>query len=236
MSNFLLSSWFFLTSLMQGISWFWNAIGNNAFLTRFLDISIVSPLVACISLLLNITMLSRQNNLSHHPELQSLLLWSFLGIPFGIVLLQFVPHQQAISIITILLILLFCLQIYSQYNRIQLPSRLERVVCFFSWLFWFAYNVSGLFIALYVLSINLEKQRSIRLTATYFMVMNIISCLIFWQKWYITNQVIQYFMLAAPWVILWWLTWTYINKYIPQYIFIRLIRGFLLLSIFLMIF
>jgi hypothetical protein len=96
-----------------------------------------------------------------------------------------VPHQTAVYIIAGLIGALFCFQIWMQYQHIQIKGRLLDAICLLAGIFGFAYNVTGLFIALYVLSIDLPKDRALRLTATYFLIINVIGVLIFlWKGWF----------------------------------------------------
>lgn len=73
MSDFFLSLLFFFSAVMQGMTGFGSAIGMNAFLTKITTIQVVSPTIAILCLVLNITMLTKQDRISHHPELKTLL-------------------------------------------------------------------------------------------------------------------------------------------------------------------
>lgn len=235
MSDFLLSLWFFFSALMQGATGFGSAIGMNTFLTKIVDIKVVSPIVMALTLLLNITMLSKGHRLSHFPQLKQLIGWSLLWMPVGYRLLTTISHQIAIYIILTLITGLFCFEIFAEKTHFKINGRLLDVVCIAAGVFGIAYNVTGLFIALYVLSLDMEKERVIRLTATYFLIINIIGVSLFLWKGLYTPQVREYILTATPWIIFGGFGGLWINQYIPQQYFSRTIRGFLLLSIMLMI-
>jgi uncharacterized membrane protein YfcA len=127
---------------MQGMTGFGSAIGMNAFLTKIIDIKIVTPIIVVLTLILNITMLSKNNHLSHFPQLKQLIGWSILGIPFGFILLNNIPHQQAMYIIATLIFLLFCLQIWNKKQHIQIKGRGLDAICFLAGVFGLAYNIT----------------------------------------------------------------------------------------------
>lgn len=146
-------------------------------------------------------------------------------------LLRALSTQQALWIIIIILLLLLVMELWSEYHRIQLKGRMLDLICFLGGIFGFAYNVTGLFIALYVLSKALEKEKSIRLAATYFLIMNIISCVVFRRKGFITAEVVQRTIIGLPGMVFGGLVGLYASKFLSQQLYKRLVRGFLIVSI-----
>jgi uncharacterized membrane protein YfcA len=126
---------------------------------------------------------------------------------------------------------LLCLELRTEKQNIEIKGWGLDAICFLAGAFGLAYNVTGIFIALYVLSINLEKTRSLHLTATYFMIINIIGISLLWRQWFYTAQVFHYIFLATPYVIFWAFGGMRISRYITQQRYTRMVRGFLLLSL-----
>lgn len=158
----------FLWGLFHWLTWFAWPIIIMLILSPYFPIPHLTPLVALLGVLLNLFLIIRHHKKLQRTILKPLLIPSLLGIPFWVLLLQWVDSFRAKKIIAVSILLFLAIQYFLKKKNDIFPSRIAPLLAWLGGMFWFAYNVNGPQLAAWLITKKVDKDVSVLISTSYF--------------------------------------------------------------------
>lgn len=211
----------FISSLVRSTFGFGDALIAMPLLALFVSIKIATPLVAMFAIIIAVSILWKEYKTIDFRSVRTLILFALVGIPFGLLFLK----GAAESIIKIVLgIILILFALYNLFKPGLLHIKTERwafVFGFISGMLGGAYNTNGPPIIIYGAMRKWQKERframlqSVFLPTNAFIVIGHISA----GLW--TEEIINLFLYALPFVGIAIFLGTRLSKIIPTEKFVN---------------
>ncbi|MDZ4872212.1 MAG: hypothetical protein CLLPBCKN_001600 [Chroococcidiopsis cubana SAG 39.79] len=227
-TQLLLAGILFVSTFIRSAIGFGDALVAMPLLVFVTEIQTATPLVALVGLTSSFIILSNQWRLFNLHGIWRLFIATFIGIPFGLILIRFAPEQLVKSILGILLI------IYGSYGLFELAlpqlrdERLAGIFGFIAGVLGGGYNTNGPPIVIYgTLQRWSTDYYRINLQGYFFLT----NCLIVTSHalsglW--TLEVVRAYLYSLPAIAAGIFLGNLIGKRIPTKVFEKLIYGLLL--------
>lgn len=219
----------FVAALVRSSVGFGDALVAMPLLILVIDLKVATPLVAIVGLTIAATILFSQWQMLNLRGMWQLIISTLVGIPFGLVLIQFAPQHLAKSILGILLIL------YGIYgvSGLSLPhlknDKLAALFGFIAGILGGGYNTNGPPIVIYG-TLRKWSQDYFRVNLQgYFFLSNCLIVVSHGLAGLWTAQVLQFYFVSLPFLGLGILTGSFIGRRISKSVFEKLIYALLFL-------
>lgn len=226
-----------LAGLFHGLTWFAGPIICMLILSSFFSLTWLTPVVAIFGVLLNSFLILLHKKVVKRSVIRPLLIPSLLWIPFWYLLLQWVDQSLAKKIIGVAIIIFLGIQYLLSKQQKKFPDWFSDLLAWLSWLFWFAYNVNWPQLAAWMITKKVDKETSILISTTYFLLFGI--CFV--GTHFITLAYTQInnwstVIIMVSIMLLWARWWDYLRRNIWEHQFHTLLYFFLTMTALLFLF
>jgi uncharacterized protein len=228
-SLLLVVSILLIATFVRSAIGFGDALLAMPFLILIIELQKATPLVALVGSTISLTLLANEWRMLDLRGIWQLILATFLGIPFGLILLRFVPEDLAKACLGTLLIF------YGLYHLLSLSLPLIRhpaltiIFGFVAGVFGGAYNTSGAIVVVYGTLQKWEPDYFRINLQGYFLLTNWLIVAGHGLAGLWTTQVLQFYLYSLPGIAIGaWLGGA-ISKRIPKATFSQLIYSLLVL-------
>lgn len=219
----LVYSILFLASTVQGLAGFGSALISVPILTFFFPLSFVTPFVILNSFVLNCIILWRNCSGFRVSNLAPLVVGTLLGVPVGVWGLVYLDESLVKKILAVIIFLYGVYSLLEKYPKIQLSRRWGYVFGFFSGCFGGAFNFNGPPVVVYASMTNWSKDEIITTMQSFFIVSGIILLSAHGLNGSFTKDLLSYWVMAAPAVLLGVFLGTWAYRKVDQILFRKII-------------
>ncbi|MGF1490117.1 MAG: sulfite exporter TauE/SafE family protein [Prochloraceae cyanobacterium] len=225
-----------LSSLIQGITGFGSALVAMPLFTFIFDIKTVAPLVALMTISVNLFLFVKLKKHYRHQKLIPLLIGAVPGILTGIFFLKYAPEYLLRIIMAIVLLSYSLYALTKPSIKISFPPNFSVLVGFCSGNLGGAFNMNGPPVLLWAAIEKWDKNEFRSILQAYFGISGLIVVTFHAISGLTTTTVLKYFLFAIPATFFGISIGNYFAQRIPQLRFQQMVCGLLiLLSILLII-
>ncbi|MBD2066862.1 sulfite exporter TauE/SafE family protein [Leptolyngbya sp. FACHB-671] len=229
LSLLTIASILFLATFTRSAIGFGDALIAMPFLILLVGLKTATPLVALMGSTISLVLLINEWRTLDLRRLWQLILSTFLGIPFGLVLLRFASEDLAKSLLGILLILYGLYQLLGLSLPQTRHPALAVIFGFIAGAFGSAYNTSGAIIVIYGTLQRWEPDYFRINLQGYFLLTNWVIVASHGLAGLWTPQVLQLYAYSLPAIFVGAWAGEIISKKIPKAIFSQLVYVLLIL-------
>ncbi|MGF1489338.1 MAG: sulfite exporter TauE/SafE family protein [Prochloraceae cyanobacterium] len=219
----------FISSFIQGITGFGAALVAMPLFSFLFEIKTVTPLVALITISVNMFLLIKLRKYYQHRQLFPLLIGAFPGILTGIIFIKYAPEYLLKIIMSMLLVFYSLYTLTKPAVKISLPSNFGVLVGFCSGSLGGAFNMNGPPVILWGAIKKWNKNEFRSILQAYFGISGLIVIAFHAMTGLTTTTVLKYFVFSIPITFLGILTSNYFAEKIPQLRFQQMVCGILIL-------
>jgi len=219
----------FLSSLIQGITGFGSALIAMPLFSFLFEIKTVTPLVALMTISVNLFLFIKLKQHYRHQRLIPLLIGAIPGILTGIFFLKYAPEYLLRVVMSIVLASYSLYALKKPSIKVSFPPNFSVVVGFCSGNLGGAFNMNGPPVLLWAAIEKWNKNEFRSILQAYFGISGLIVITFHALTGLTTTIVLKYFLLAIPFTFLGILIGNYLAEKIPQIRFQQMVCGLLIL-------
>ncbi|MBI9050369.1 MAG: sulfite exporter TauE/SafE family protein [Anaerolineaceae bacterium] len=219
----------FLGALVRTTFGFGDALIEMPLLALVISIKLATPIVAVFGFLLAVAILLREWRFINIRSTWRLILASLIGIPFGVLYLQYIPEPITKLILGIILILTALLNIFYPKQTPTISEGSAYGFGFVAGVLGSAYNTNGPPIVLYGLMRKWDPATFRATMQSYFLPTNLLIIISHLSSGLWTTEAFHLFSIAIPAVFLAFVLGSLIAKHLPTQKFNKTIYAVVLI-------
>ncbi len=220
---------FFVASLSRSTFGFGDALIAMPLLALIMDIKVATPIVAFMGFFISLVILIRNWQNLEIKKIWRLIVFSLIGIPFGIIYLKDTNEFIVKLVLAIILIIFSCYKLIKP-NFFRLKNdKFSFIFALLSGALGGAYNTNGPPIIIYGSLREWNPQEFRLLLQGIFLPTNLMIIIFHGLAGLWTGLVFQYFFISLPFIFIAILVGRRLNKIIPKERFVKYVYVFLLL-------
>ena len=219
----------FFAAIVQSVAGFGFALVAMPLLTLFIPLSEATPLVTLTGVLITAVIFLRHKKKFKLSQIVQLFIGSIIGIPVGVIALQYVDEYILKIILALILVSYSIFALRGKIPQFILPRYTGYIFGFFSGLFGSSLNTNGPPVIVYTSLQNWDKDEIIVTLQGFFMTSGAVIILSHAINGFITWDIFMYFLLLIPVLGAGFLIGSFIYKRLPLEIFRKIIYVMLIL-------
>ncbi len=221
---------FFLSALLQGLSGFGFSLFALPFVTLLIAPHEVVPVMIIYSIIINIVVLYSARTHIQIRAIRIFLVFGILGLPFGTYLLLIFPNSILKVMIGIIVIFWGAFFLSGLKLKIKKGKIVKILFGFISGVLGSSISLSGPPLIVYFTDTRMKKQYFRANLALYFIILNIITIILYSANNLMTSKVFNTSLKYFPALMLGVITGSLLSKKIPEKIFRNLVLILLIIS------